>query len=90
MSEERNKVIDLSLKMTDAITAEHSFSDVFNALSLATVACILDYLITTGEEVSIENAKIEAERVALFTEANIQSILSQSDLIAKVQAFKEA
>lgn len=90
MSEERNKVIELSLNMTEAITAEHSFSDVFNALSLATVACILDFLIATGSEVSVENAKIEAERVALFTEANIQSILSQSDLIAKIQAFKEA
>lgn len=90
MSEERNKVIELSLNMTKAITAEHSFSDVFNALSLATVACILDFLIATGSEISVENANIEAERVALFTEANIQSILSQSDLIANIQAFKEA
>lgn len=72
--------IKISMDMLAAIPGGASFSDVFNAVSLATAALVVDYLVTNDEEVNEDTIKAELSALFDTTMAAGKHVIKTADL----------
>lgn len=79
---DNTKIQELAMAFGAVPTQDSSFTEVFNAYSLALIGFIVDYLVTSGGELTDANVALQLQKLSALNVAHADHVLRTTDFDA--------